>query len=102
MTLDLAERLLRFQESGRRPAQRHLGVALATDAMGHPTHRAVRILDDVGARQAAHQRGRELQPIDGKVSSNPSSKLAAASAYSVLSQAACCFSFAIPSFSGSL
>jgi hypothetical protein len=32
----------------------------------HPTHRTVGILDDVGARQAAHQRGRELQPTDGE------------------------------------
>jgi hypothetical protein len=27
IALDLAEGVLRFQESGRRPAQRHLGVA---------------------------------------------------------------------------
>ena len=40
MTLDLAERLLGFQESGRRPAQRSLGVAVATRRDGSPRRTA--------------------------------------------------------------
>ena len=71
MALDLTERVLRFQESGGRPAQRHVGVAVAAHPMRHATHRTVRILDHVGARQAAHQRGRELERLTVKVS-NPS------------------------------
>jgi len=102
MTLDLAERLLCFQESGRRPAQRHLGVAVAAHPMSHATHRPVRVLDRVGARKPASARGVSFSRLTVKVSSSPSSRLAAASGYSVFSHAACCFSFAIPSFSASL
>ena len=65
-TLDLAERLLRFDEARGGPAQRRIRVAVAGDAPAGAAHAAVGVLDDVGRAQGPCQRWRQPQGVDGE------------------------------------
>ena len=60
--LEAAEGLLRLQEAGGGPTQRHLGVAPALDVPLHRPDGADRVLDGVGASQRASKLRREAEP----------------------------------------
>ncbi len=63
---DLVELFFRSQEGRGQPADHHLAVLPVGDATGLDAYSGVRALDDVGGRQAAVQRRRDIQPVDGE------------------------------------
>ncbi len=66
VTHDLTEVLFGGQERRRHPAFHHAAIAPTADPARPHTHARVRTFDDVGAGQAAVQRGRHVEPIQGE------------------------------------
>ena len=66
MTHDSIASLLCSEEGRSHPAQHHLTVLPVGHAASLDPHSGVRALDDIGGRQAAVQRRRDVQPVDGK------------------------------------
>ena len=66
VTHDLVEALLGSEESRGHPAQDHVAVLPVSDAAGLDAHTGVRTFDDVGGGQAAAQRRRYIQAVDGE------------------------------------
>jgi len=63
---DFVEPLLGSDKRRGHPAQNHFAVLPVGKRGGLDAYTGVRALDDVGCRQAAMQRGRKIQPVDGK------------------------------------
>ena len=63
---DALEAFLCSEEGRSHPAQNHLAVLPVGDPAGLDTHTGVRAFDDVGGGQAAVQRRRDVQPVDGE------------------------------------
>ena len=66
MAHDAIESLLCSEEGRCHPTQHHLAVLPVSNAASLDTDSGVRAFDDVGGRQAAVQRRRNVQPVDGK------------------------------------
>ena len=64
--LEATEGLLGLQQAGGGPSERHLGVPPAFDVAGDLTHRAERVLDDVGAGKRAPEFVRQAEADDGE------------------------------------
>jgi hypothetical protein len=60
--LEATKRFFGFKESRGRPAQRHVGIAVAAHRPTDAAHGTIRILDDVCSTKTAHQAHRSKLP----------------------------------------